>query len=66
MEFSYRYFGNSQVDDSVDNTDMSFAPDTLRDPTFFVGKLAQPLLFRGGDVRLARRRDVGSPLSTQR
>lgn len=47
MEFDYRYKGSSAVDNGrVDRTDMSFAPDTRREPTFFNGELHQALPFR--------------------
>ena len=43
MKFQYRYFGNSQVNDSASSTSMQFAPDTLRTPTYFAATL-QPSL----------------------
>ncbi|MCH8619558.1 SWIM zinc finger family protein [Undibacterium sp. TS12] len=43
MKFQYRYFGNSQVNDSATATSMQFAPDTLRTPTYFAATL-QPSL----------------------
>ena len=43
MKFQYRYFGNSQVNDSATATSMQFAPDTLRAPTYFAATL-QPSL----------------------
>ena len=46
MQFNYRYLGKSSVQSSSDSTGMSFAPDTLREPTFFVGDLKQNLPFR--------------------
>jgi len=46
MEFNYRFFGNSQVDNSVEQTQIQFEPDTLREPTYFVAELQQQLLFR--------------------
>ena len=47
MQFDYRYKGASQVDNGrADRTDMSFAPDTRREPTFFHGEIAQALPFR--------------------
>ncbi len=46
MEFNYRYHGQSAVDSSANVTNMSFAPDTLRKPTFFSGKLHQSIRFR--------------------
>ena len=46
MEFEYRYHGSSAVDSSARSTNMSFAPDTKREPTYFTGELHQSLEFR--------------------
>ncbi len=46
MEFSRKYRGKTQVSSNGKSTDMSFAPDALRDPTFFVGDLAKHIPFR--------------------
>jgi hypothetical protein len=46
MLFDYKYFGSSSVQGSATETEMSFTPDTLREPTFFVAELAQHLPFR--------------------
>jgi len=46
MEFNYRFFGNSQVDNSGGETRIQFEPDTLREPTYFVADLGEQLLFR--------------------
>lgn len=46
MEFNYRYSGTSSVVNSPNSTGVSFAPDTFREPTFFVGKLNKHLPFR--------------------
>lgn len=46
MKFNYRYHGGSSASHSADASSMSFAPDTLREPTFFVAELAQHLAFR--------------------
>jgi hypothetical protein len=46
MEFNYRYAGQSQVKSSVQATGMHFAPDTHREPTFFVGQLNKKIPFR--------------------
>ena len=46
MEFSYAYRGSSQVADHPYRTAMSFAPDTLRQPTYFRGELRRSLAFR--------------------
>lgn len=46
MLFNYRYGGNTTVSSNAYSTDMSFVPDTLRDATFFVGKLHRKIAFR--------------------
>ncbi len=46
MEFTYRYMGMSGVSSNAGETSMSFAPDTLREPTFFVAELGKHLPFR--------------------
>ena len=46
MEFNYSYKGNSKIDGEGDNTQMSFSPDTTREPTFFRGSLRQNINFR--------------------
>lgn len=46
MEFTYKYNSSSKVTGNAANTQVSFAPDSLRKPTFFVGKLKQELAFR--------------------
>ncbi|MEM7374316.1 MAG: SWIM zinc finger family protein [Bacteroidota bacterium] len=46
MRFSYKYAGHSQINGSARQTSMSFVPDALRDPTFFVGDLNQKIPFR--------------------
>ena len=46
MEFNYKFKGNSGVNSSNTQTDMSFAPDLNREPTFFVSKLKDSLNFR--------------------
>lgn len=46
MQFNYRYFGNSSATSSTKKSNLSFAPDSLRDPTFFVADLNQHLDFR--------------------
>ena len=46
MQFDFAYGGDSTVSNGVDRTAMSFAPDTLREPTFFRGNLRKPLAFR--------------------
>ncbi|MCB9703366.1 MAG: SWIM zinc finger family protein [Myxococcales bacterium] len=46
MEFNYRYHGATAVDSSARSTAMSFAPDTLREPTYFTGEIRKALEFR--------------------
>ncbi|MEO0043113.1 MAG: hypothetical protein RL329_2561 [Bacteroidota bacterium] len=46
MLFNYKYHGNSGVVTGAKGTDMSFAPDTLRSPTYFIGTLAKNIAFR--------------------
>ena len=46
MLFNYRYSGSSAIADSAHSTAMSFAPDTLREPTFFSGRLNRHIPFR--------------------
>ena len=46
MKFEYRYHGSSAVQSSPGSTGLTFAPDTLRQPTFFDGVLRQKLPFR--------------------
>jgi len=46
MLFDYKYSGNTSINNTTHNTAMSFAPDTLREPTFFVGKLNKKIAFR--------------------
>ena len=46
MEFNYSYKGDSNVSNSATGTRMSFAPDTLRQPTFFSGELRKSVAFR--------------------
>ena len=46
MIFNYKYAGSTNVASNANSTGMSFAPDTLRQPTFFVGTLEKSLLFR--------------------
>ena len=46
MEFSRHYQSKTAVSNNNKQTDMSFAPDSLREPTFFVGDLAQNIPFR--------------------
>ena len=46
MEFNYSYQRSSSVSGSGDRTQMSFAPDLTRAPTFFRGELRQNIAFR--------------------
>jgi SWIM zinc finger len=46
MEFNYSYRQRSSVRGSGDLTQMSFAPDLTRQPTFFRGELRQNIAFR--------------------
>ena len=46
MLFDYKYSGSTSVNNSSQGTSMSFAPDVLRQPTFFVGKLNKKISFR--------------------
>lgn len=46
MQVSYRYKGKSQISGSSVQADVSFAPDSLRQPAFFVGQLKDKLAFR--------------------
>jgi hypothetical protein len=46
VEFEYRYHGSTAVDSSARSTQMSFSPDTRREPTYFQGELRQSLEFR--------------------
>jgi hypothetical protein len=46
MEFAYAYAGASIVESSARNSRLTFAPDTLRPPTFFRGELRRHVAFR--------------------
>ncbi|TAF67324.1 MAG: SWIM zinc finger family protein [Cytophagales bacterium] len=46
MLFNYKYSNNTTINSNASAVDMSFAPDTLRQPTFFVGKLHKKIAFR--------------------
>jgi hypothetical protein len=46
MQFDYLYKGNSAVTSYADRTDMSFAPDVRREPTYFFGILEKSIEFR--------------------
>jgi len=46
MKFNYKYSGNSAISNGVSSTGVSFAPDILREPTYFIGNLDKKLPFR--------------------
>ncbi len=46
MFFQYRYLGSSAIQSQSHQTQMAFAPDTLREPTYFIGQLGQHFAFR--------------------
>ena len=46
MQFEYEYLGSTAVQNQGNRTDMSFAPDLKRQPTFFSGQLRQNVAFR--------------------
>lgn len=46
MKFNYKYSGTSNVTNEMSSTGVSFAPDVLREPTYFVGSLDKKLPFR--------------------
>lgn len=46
MLFNYRFAGSSNVTSTAHYTGLSFAPDTLRESTWFIGKLNKKIAFR--------------------
>lgn len=46
MKFNYKYSGKSSVENNAASTGVSFAPDVLREPTYFVGNLDKKIPFR--------------------
>ncbi|TDR93322.1 SWIM zinc finger family protein [Enterovirga rhinocerotis] len=46
MNFVHRYFGETRASSDAVSTLLGFAPDTLREPTYFVGRVARHLPFR--------------------
>jgi hypothetical protein len=46
MLFDYRYKGSTTVANQAAETQMTFAPDTNREPTYFYGELAKQVEFR--------------------
>ena len=46
MNFVHRYLGESRAVTEGGATRLGFAPDTLREPTFFTGRVSRHLPFR--------------------
>jgi hypothetical protein len=46
VEFDYSFVRSSQVSNRPGSTDLSFSPDTKRQPTFFSGELRKGVAFR--------------------
>lgn len=46
MKFNYTYTNNTSVQQTNNNTQMSFSPDIQRQPTYFIGELRQNINFR--------------------
>lgn len=46
MKFNFKYNGGSRVENGISSTGVSFAPDVLREPTYFVGSLDKKIPFR--------------------
>ena len=46
MEFNYKFKGDTAVTGNAHATNMSFAPDVYRDPTYFSGYLNKHIPFR--------------------
>lgn len=46
MKFNYKYGGKSTIKNGMNATNVAFAPDVLREPTFFVGTLNKKIPFR--------------------
>lgn len=46
MNFVHRYLGETRAVTDAASTRLGFVPDTLRDPTYFVGTIARHLPFR--------------------
>jgi hypothetical protein len=46
VEFQYAFKQSSAVTNRADATEMSFSPDTKREPTYFSGELRQGIAFR--------------------
>ncbi len=46
MQFDYKFSGNTEVKSNSSSVGMNFAPDVLRDPTYFIGELNSKIPFR--------------------
>jgi hypothetical protein len=46
MLFNYRFSGGSTISSTAYSTGLNFAPDTLRDSVWFIGKLNKKIAFR--------------------
>jgi hypothetical protein len=46
MEFNHRFVGQSNVQHGANASQVSFAPDTLREPTYFTGEINNHVPFR--------------------
>lgn len=46
MKFNYTYINNTTIQQTHKNTQMFFAPDIQRQPTYFIGELRQNINFR--------------------
>ena len=46
MEVTYRYGGQSGVNNDGDSSQVSFSPDLLRDPAYFIGSISNHVNFR--------------------
>ena len=46
MKFNYTYTNNTTIQETNNNTQMSFSPDIQRQPTYFIGELKQNVAFR--------------------
>ncbi len=46
MKFNYTYTNTTSVQQTSNNTQMSFSPDIQRQPTYFIGELRQNINFR--------------------
>src|SRR5688572_32404218 len=46
MQFDYKFKGDTSVSNTAHATNMNFAPDVFRDPTYFSGYLNKHIPFR--------------------